>query len=118
MAQQRNGIVFFEDSERHLKLVGKLYDQVKLLNIVYPYLILDTDGRPLICHNDDNGGFISVIIGREALVFFAGGLVMLLLARGQWLDGLSIQFLYSAAFVRFIYLNIGFQSLICFASCR
>ena len=36
---------------------------------------------------------------------------MLLLARGQWLDGLSIQFLYSAAFVRFIYLNIGFQSL-------
>mgnify|MGYP000583280662 FL=1 len=69
MAQQRNGIVFFEDSERHLKLVGKLYDQVKLLNIVYPYLILDTDGRPLICHNDDNGGFISVIIGREALVF-------------------------------------------------
>ncbi|XP_068717940.1 THO complex subunit 2-like [Montipora capricornis] len=27
MAQQRNGIVFFEDSERHLKLVGKLYDQ-------------------------------------------------------------------------------------------
>lgn len=30
MAQQRNGIVFFEDAERHLKLVGKLYDQVKL----------------------------------------------------------------------------------------
>ena len=62
MAQQRNGIVFFEDSERHLKLVGKLYDQVKLMNIVYPNLTLDTDGRRLICHNDDNeGGFISVI---------------------------------------------------------
>ena len=28
MAQQRNGIVFFEDPDRHLKLVGKLYDQV------------------------------------------------------------------------------------------
>ena len=70
MAQQRNGIVFFEDSERHLKLVGKLYDQVKLLHIVYPNLTLDTDGRRLICHNDDNeAGFISVIIGREALVF-------------------------------------------------
>ncbi|XP_058948707.2 THO complex subunit 2 [Pocillopora verrucosa] len=27
MAQQRNGIVFFEDPDRHLKLVGKLYDQ-------------------------------------------------------------------------------------------
>ena len=30
MAQQRNGIVFFEDPDRHLKLVGKLYDQVWL----------------------------------------------------------------------------------------
>lgn len=28
MAQQRNGIVFFEDADRHLKLVGKLHDQV------------------------------------------------------------------------------------------
>ncbi|XP_028517932.1 THO complex subunit 2 isoform X2 [Exaiptasia diaphana] len=27
MAQQRNGVVFFEDNKRHLKLVGKLYDQ-------------------------------------------------------------------------------------------
>ncbi|XP_048589854.1 THO complex subunit 2 isoform X3 [Nematostella vectensis] len=27
MAQQRNGIVFYEDDKRHLKLVGKLYDQ-------------------------------------------------------------------------------------------
>ena len=70
MAQQRNGIVFFEDSERHLKLVGKLYDQVKPITIVYPNLILHTDGRPLICHNDDNDdGLINVIIGREALVF-------------------------------------------------
>lgn len=70
MAQQRNGIVFFEDSERHLKLVGKLYDQVKLLHVVYHNLILHTDGRRLICYNDDNdGGFISVIIGKEALVF-------------------------------------------------
>ena len=70
MAQQRNGIVFFEDSERHLKLVGKLYDQVKLLNIVYPYLTPRTNGRRLICLNDDNdGGFTSVIIGSEGLVF-------------------------------------------------
>ena len=97
MAQQRNGIVFFEDPERHLKLVGKLYDQVKLLHIVYPNLTLDTDGRLLICHNDDNeGGFISVIIG-----MFARGLVMLQLARGQFLVGLRIQFLFSAAFVCF-----------------
>ncbi|KAK3752595.1 hypothetical protein QZH41_018789 [Actinostola sp. cb2023] len=29
MAQQRNGVVFFEDNKRHLKLVGKLYDQLK-----------------------------------------------------------------------------------------
>ena len=29
MAQQRNGIVFYEDPDRHLKLVGKLYDQVR-----------------------------------------------------------------------------------------
>ena len=28
MAQQRNGIVFYENADRHLKLVGKLYDQV------------------------------------------------------------------------------------------
>ena len=54
MAQQRNGIVFFEDSERHLKLVGKLYDQVKLLNIVHINLILHTGGRPLICHYDED----------------------------------------------------------------
>ncbi|CAH3126788.1 unnamed protein product [Porites lobata] len=27
MAQQRNGIVFYENADRHLKLVGKLYDQ-------------------------------------------------------------------------------------------
>ena len=31
MAQQRNSIIFFDEpSNRHLKLVGKLYDQVKL----------------------------------------------------------------------------------------
>ncbi len=29
IAQQRNGIVFVEDTSRHLKLVGKIYDQVK-----------------------------------------------------------------------------------------
>ena len=28
MAQQRNGVVFLEGGEKHLKLVGKLYDQV------------------------------------------------------------------------------------------
>ncbi len=30
MAQQRNSVIFFDDpsSNRHLKLVGKLYDQV------------------------------------------------------------------------------------------
>ena len=29
IAQQRNGIVFVEDTSRHLKLVGKIFDQVK-----------------------------------------------------------------------------------------
>lgn len=29
MAQQRNGVVFLEGGEKHLKLVGKLYDQVR-----------------------------------------------------------------------------------------
>lgn len=29
MAQQRNGVVFSEGGEKHLKLVGKLYDQVR-----------------------------------------------------------------------------------------
>jgi THO complex subunit 2 len=28
MAQQRNGVIFQEGGEKHLKLVGKLYDQV------------------------------------------------------------------------------------------
>ena len=32
IAQQRNGIVFVEDKSRHLKLVGKIYDQVLLLD--------------------------------------------------------------------------------------
>lgn len=27
MAQQRNGVIFQEGGEKHLKLVGKLYDQ-------------------------------------------------------------------------------------------
>ena len=29
MAQQRNGIVFYDEKDRHLKLIGKLYDQVR-----------------------------------------------------------------------------------------
>lgn len=29
MAQQRNGVVFLEGGEKHLKLVGHLYDQVR-----------------------------------------------------------------------------------------
>lgn len=28
IAQQRNAIVYVEEQERHLKLIGKLYDQV------------------------------------------------------------------------------------------
>ncbi|KAB1253298.1 THO complex subunit 2 [Camelus dromedarius] len=31
MAQQRNGVIFQEGGEKHLKLVGKLYDQAKFL---------------------------------------------------------------------------------------
>ena len=31
IAQQRNGIVFVEDTTRHLKLVGKIFDQVNYI---------------------------------------------------------------------------------------
>lgn len=37
MAQQRNGVVFLEGGEKHLKLVGHLYDQVCTLS---QYIIL------------------------------------------------------------------------------
>ena len=42
IAQQRNGTVFFEDTSLHLKLVGKLYDQVcdKSINLTSCYFIL------------------------------------------------------------------------------
>lgn len=37
MAQQRDGVIYREGEERHLKLVGKLYDQVSscLSTVVY-----------------------------------------------------------------------------------
>lgn len=38
MAQQRNGVVFLEGGEKHLKLVGHLYDQVYTLLIYYSKL--------------------------------------------------------------------------------
>lgn len=37
MAQQRNGVVFLEGGEKHLKLVGHLYDQVCTLS---QYIVL------------------------------------------------------------------------------
>lgn len=43
MAQQRNGIVFFEDPDRHLKLVGKLYDQVWLEVSIAPIVANPTN---------------------------------------------------------------------------
>lgn len=40
MAQQRDGVVYKEGNERHLKLTGKLYDQVtkmdnNFVNIIF-----------------------------------------------------------------------------------
>lgn len=35
MAQQRNGVVFLEGGEKHLKLVGHLYDQVCTVDIFH-----------------------------------------------------------------------------------
>lgn len=35
MAQQRNGVIFQEGGEKHLKLVGKLYDQASRNTCVY-----------------------------------------------------------------------------------
>lgn len=42
MAQHRNGVVFLEGGEKHLKLVGHLYDQVDILlcpflNVIRPH---------------------------------------------------------------------------------
>ena len=35
MAQQRNSVIFVDEpSNRHLKLVGKLYDQVCIVSVV------------------------------------------------------------------------------------
>lgn len=35
MAQQRNGVIFQEGGEKHLKLVGKLYDQASKNTCIY-----------------------------------------------------------------------------------
>lgn len=35
MAQQRNGVIFQEGGEKHLKLVGKLYDQASKTTCIY-----------------------------------------------------------------------------------
>lgn len=35
MAQQRNGVIFQEGGEKHLKLVGKLYDQASKTTWIY-----------------------------------------------------------------------------------
>lgn len=42
MAQQRNGVVFQEGGEKHLKLVGKLYDQASKNTCIYeiPFFLL------------------------------------------------------------------------------
>lgn len=44
MAQQRNGVIFQEGGEKHLKLVGKLYDQVSKNTCSYknPFISLLT----------------------------------------------------------------------------
>ena len=34
MAQQRDGVIFHESAAGHLKLVGKLYDQVNIDNML------------------------------------------------------------------------------------
>ena len=34
IAQQRNAIVYVEEQKRHLKLIGKLYDQVNWIHLV------------------------------------------------------------------------------------
>lgn len=40
MAQQRDGVIFHESAAGHLKLVGKLYDQVSIT--VFTPLVTDT----------------------------------------------------------------------------
>ena len=49
MAQQRSAVVFCEDGSRHLKLVGKLYDQVGW----YLYLL----GTDKLCTELPAGGW-------------------------------------------------------------
>lgn len=46
MAQQRDGVVYKEGNERHLKLTGKLYDQVtkmdnNFVNIIFYFFIFN-----------------------------------------------------------------------------
>ena len=42
MAQQRNGVIFQEGGEKHLKLVGKLYDQASKNTCIYKNATLIT----------------------------------------------------------------------------
>lgn len=66
MAQQRNGVVFLEGGEKHLKLVGHLYDQVQTL---YQYIDLILNLVSLSLHMSYNKLFLQC---HDTLVQFGG----------------------------------------------